>query len=179
MTSRRMFSAALTLILALSAMAPALNGTPTKEGAPAPTEVATANPAATAEPLAVQGCDACKPKILSPKVRYLRFNGSLHEVEVSFAYQLPSCITSLDGVEFKAVSIQLQFPNGVKRERIGAGINMQRCSGGTGGGTGACVGTLVRVDGSASDRNPLSYFVSVSGRAPIHGFGVSNNSTPF
>jgi len=120
-------------------------------------------------------CDSCKPRVSAPTVRYLRYNGSQHEVEVAFTFGLPGCFGSQPTPDFKVVTVQLNFPNGIRRERINAGV----AEGGACAGTAGTCKTVVRVAGSASDGRPTSYFASVDAAIPIHGFGVSGNSVPF
>jgi hypothetical protein len=120
-------------------------------------------------------CDSCKPRVAAPTVRYLRHNGSMHEVDVAFTFSLPGCFGSQPKPQFRVVTVHLNFPNGIRRERIGAGVaEVGSCS-----GTGGLCKTLVRVAGPASDGRPTSYFASVEASIPIQGFGASANNAPF
>jgi len=120
-------------------------------------------------------CDSCKPRVSAPTVRYLRHNGFEHEVEVTFTYGLPGCVGSQPNPDFRIVDVQLNFPNGIRRERTNAGVS----EGGACGGVAGTCKTLVRVAGPASDGRPTSYFASVDASIPIHGIGVSAHNAPF
>jgi hypothetical protein len=120
-------------------------------------------------------CDSCKPRVSAPTVRYLRNNGSQHEVEVAFTFGLPSCFGSQPRPDFRVVTVQLNFQNGVRRERISAGV----AEGGACSGAAGTCKTVVRVAGPATDGRPTSYFASVEAAIPIHGYGVSANNVPF
>lgn len=162
-------SSYIIVTLALAAMAASSTADPARASATAPVRPV----AAAAEPQS--GCDACKPRITAPKVRYLRHNGSLHEVEVSFTFGLPSCFGSAPRPDFRVVVVQLNFPNNIVRSRTNAGVGE---GGPCTGNSGSCK-TLVRVSGPASDGRPRSYFASIEGAVPIQGHSVSGNSTPF
>jgi len=63
--------------------------------------------AVVAEPQS-SACDACKPRLTPPTVRYLRHNGQMHEVEVSFTFGLPGCFGSAPKPDFRVVAVQRQ-----------------------------------------------------------------------
>lgn len=161
-------SSYIIIALALAAMAASSTADPARASATAPVSPV----AAVAEP---QSCDACKPRITAPTVRYLRHNGSMHEVEVSFTFGLPGCFGSAPRPDFRVVVVQLNFPNNIVRNRANAGVGE---GGPCTGSSGSCK-TLVRVSGPASDGRPRSYFASVEASVPILGHGVSGNNTPF
>jgi hypothetical protein len=120
-------------------------------------------------------CDSCKPRVAAPTVRYVRYNGAQHEVEVSFTYSLPGCFGTQPTPDFRIVTVHLNFQNGIRRERVNAGVaEVGTCT----GVAGTCR-TIVRVAGAAQDGRAISYFASVEASIPIKGFGISANNAPF
>jgi hypothetical protein len=152
--------------IALALLAIAMLNTADASRAPATSAVSDAIASASA-----QSCDACKPRISAPAVRYLRHNGSSsHEVEVSFSFSLPSCLAA--NPDFSVVVVQLLFPNGTRRERLNAGV----AEGGTCTGQSGSCKTLVKVSGPPSDGRPSSYNATIQANVPIQGFGLSSNA---
>ena len=159
----------ILIAFALLVMARPNTANPPRASATAPVKPG----AVVAEPQS-SVCDPCRPKLSAPAVRYLRHNGSQHEVEVAFTYSLPACFDRSATPNFRVALVRLQFPNGKRRERLNAGV----AEGGTCTSSSGSCKTLVRVAGPASDGRPRSYFASVIADIPIQGFGISSNNAP-